>query len=482
MHQKITTSSCFPDVVRLQDLSSECPNPLFFSSDSFHSVQVTYNTNGREPTEPLHDMLGFNSDFYGSHELPDVLVIGLQEVSMHLSSIIISDPWTREVDKVLFPWDFVRIRMDRMHGLLLLMYCKRSIMTMIRDLISIHTKTGLSQLIGSKGAVSISCKISGTSFVITCAHLSAHQAKFEHRLRDYATIIDEQVFHNDRQANRILSHDYAIFMGDLNFRINHMTEDQVHERATSVFLSAGHRTKAVREILESDQLRIAMKEGLAFSEFQEPDVSFMPTYKFIVGSSQYDLSRIPALTDRILFRYCADAYEHELPGLKLHLSPLRYTSHPIYTISDHKPVSALFIFKAFNRKAYESEKSKLIEPTRVSFLPINFRNGQENAIFFTLSSKSRQLTCDDFVAIFRSDFTCLAQEIQRSYVNPSQETNVSPPRVHDFPDHHVHTVPWFRITFSENVHLLPSPATYCMLYISSRFNDVLGISPPFDVK
>lgn len=125
--------------------------------------------------------------------MPDVLAVGFQEVALHLSSLLLHDPWTRAVDRVLRLWDFVRVKQHRMQGILLLVYCKRSLVPEIRGLQSTQTKTGISQLFGSKGAISVSCKISGVSFVITCAHLSAHQEKNENRVRDYATIIDEQV-------------------------------------------------------------------------------------------------------------------------------------------------------------------------------------------------------------------------------------------------------------------------------------------------
>lgn len=409
--------------------------------------------------------------------MPDVVVVGFQELALHLSSFLLEDPWTRMVDRVLAPWGFVRIKQHRMQGILLLMYCKRNLVPEIRGLQSTQTKTGLSQFVGSKGAVSISCKISGVSFVLTCAHLSAHQEKFDNRVRDYATIVDEQVFNNDLQANHILSHDYGIFMGDLNFRINNLTELEVHEKSTRIFSTPGNRMKVVKELLEDDQLGIAMREGVAFSEYCEPDITFMPTFKFIVGSNQYDLLRKPSWTDRILYRFTANAYENELPALRLNLSPLKYCSHPGYLISDHKPVSALFLFSAFNRKAYEN--TNLSEPSKIAFLPLSgWRNGDENCVWFTLTSKSRNLTSDDYVAIYRSNFLSLAEEIHRSYVNLRQETSVSPPRVRESLSH-VHDTSWFKVTFHENVLLEPS--VYCFLYISSRFNDVFSISPPFDV-
>lgn len=57
-----------------------------------------------------------------------------------------------------------------------------------------------------------------------------------------------------------------------------------------------------------DQLRAAMAAGQAFAHLQEAPITFRPTYKFDRGSLDplgYDSSekrRVPAWTDRILFR------------------------------------------------------------------------------------------------------------------------------------------------------------------------------------
>lgn len=431
--------------------------------------QITYNTNGRPPTQPLHELLGFSRDFYGRSHLPDLLAVGLQELP--ITSLFTHEPWTRHISHILSAWDYVRLKQHRMHGILLLLYCKRSLVPEVRALESVDTRTGVSRIVGSKGAVSISCKVSGVSLVVTCAHLSPHEEQCESRVRGYATVIDEQVFRKDGQANGILTHDYAIFMGDLNFRINSMTEEAVHEAALS------HGPQVVTQLLQWDQLSTVRREGSAFSEFREPQVSFMPTYKFFVGTCHYDLCRKPAYTDRILFRSIDRAYEDQVPGLRLDLSPLCYNSHPDYLISDHKPVSALFVFKAFNRRVYEH--SGLTEPTRITFLPLSdWKNADYNTVWFTCAHMSRDLTSDDFLSIFPADFSSLDEEIHRSYVNPRPETKLRPPGLHASHDH-VHNAFWYKTTFSPSVTLQSS--TYRLLYFNSRFGDVFSMSPPFDV-
>lgn len=64
------------------------------------------------------------------------------------------------------------------------------------------------------------------------------------------------------------------------------------------------------KLLSTDQLVKAMKNGQAFTGYEEPNISFCPTYKFIPDTEEYSCSvhggrlkgRIPAWCDRILYK------------------------------------------------------------------------------------------------------------------------------------------------------------------------------------
>ncbi|CAG2181383.1 unnamed protein product, partial [Oppiella nova] len=66
-------------------------------------------------------------------------------------------------------------------------------------------------------------------------------------------------------------------MGDLNFRIDDMTADEVHD----IVLNRRHSGDSFAALLAKDQLLRVRREGRAFSEFSEAVPTFAPTYKFV---------------------------------------------------------------------------------------------------------------------------------------------------------------------------------------------------------
>lgn len=87
----------------------------------------------------------------------------------------------------------------------------------------------------------------------------------------------------------------------------------------------------LEHLYENDQLNLQMVAGLSFPFYSEARIAFMPTYKFDIGTDNYDSSekaRIPAWTDRILRK------GPNLRQLAYNCAPLRF--------SDHRPVYALF--------------------------------------------------------------------------------------------------------------------------------------------
>lgn len=124
----------------------------------------------------------------------------------------------------------------------------------------------------------------------------------------------------------ILDHDICILNGDLNYRIDVMSRDSVIRAV---------KQNDLAKLLELDQLLASRRKnpGFRLRAFNESPITFAPTYKYDVGSDEYDSSdkrRSPAWCDRILYR-----------GQRIR--QLDYRRHEV-RVSDHRPVSARFHF------------------------------------------------------------------------------------------------------------------------------------------
>ncbi|KAJ1432637.1 Endonuclease/exonuclease/phosphatase [Ochromonadaceae sp. CCMP2298] len=127
----------------------------------------------------------------------------------------------------------------------------------------------------------------------------------------------------------LLSHEYVFWMGDLNYRIDHISTDEVLRRI---------KENRLDTLIISDQLYIERQKQNCFTGFREGPLSFNPTYKYEPGTDEYEKRegkplRAPAWCDRILWK-C----QHSEGDVTL----MHYRAAPALRISDHKPVSALF--------------------------------------------------------------------------------------------------------------------------------------------
>ena len=168
-------------------------------------------------------------------------------------------------------------------------------------------------------------------------HLAAGQTQTVHRNNDLTAILDSMVLppidtstNSDTlidggDGSMILDNEICILNGDLNYRIDTMGRDTV-VRA----INANNFSK----LLERDQLLVSRRRnpGFEIRAFHELPINFAPTYKYDVGSDQYDTSekrRAPAWCDRILYRGTGK------------IKQLDYRRHEL-RVSDHRPVSGLF--------------------------------------------------------------------------------------------------------------------------------------------
>uniref|UniRef100_A0A8C3A6B8 Phosphatidylinositol 4,5-bisphosphate 5-phosphatase A n=1 Tax=Cyclopterus lumpus TaxID=8103 RepID=A0A8C3A6B8_CYCLU len=337
--------SSFTDSIQHKVLKSNAAFPLFLFPDRVYIV--TWNVGSAVPPDDITSLFGPNV----SDGSVDMFIIGLQEVNSminkRLKDVIFSDQWSELCMDTLSPFGYVLVASQRMQGVLLLVFSKFCHLPFLRGVQTESTRTGLGGYWGNKGGVSARMTVFGHPVCFLNCHLPAHMRNLEQRMEDFESILQQQQFEGGT-ATGVLDHDVVFWFGDLNFRIE---DYDIH-----VVKSAIDSNK-LPLLWERDQLNMAKHTESILEGFIEGPLKFPPTYKFDVGTHTYDTSakkRKPAWTDRILWRPRRTgspvpthnaALQRGLTswlGGATKVTQHVYRSHMGYTISDHKPVSALF--------------------------------------------------------------------------------------------------------------------------------------------
>lgn len=308
---------------------------------------LTWNVGTHSPREQdLSSLLSLNGNTTcPDNQLPDIYVIGFQEVSTsQVLKIFQDDPWVLKIAGALQDHQFVKVDSKQLQGILITMFAQHKHIPHMKNIESEATRTGLGGLWGNKGAVSIRLSLYGTGVAFVCSHLAAHDDKLKERIEDYHQIVDNHKY-NAEGYRRIFDHDFVFWFGDLNFRLS--GEMSAWDVRTDV------ENMRYADLLKLDQLNLLREKGSAFSLLEEQQPDFAPTFKFVEGTNEYNLKRRPAWCDRILHRVQSNIY----PGITLSANQLSYQSHMDYMLSDHKPVSATFSYKvdAANRTFTDEE-------------------------------------------------------------------------------------------------------------------------------
>ncbi|RDW74312.1 phosphatase family protein [Aspergillus mulundensis] len=283
--------------------------------------------------------------------------------------------WKRAVEDAL-PQGYKLIAETQLIGLLQLIYAAPSIADSISAVSSTSVGTGLLGYMGNKGAVATRLLLGETTcFIFVNCHLAAgsDKASLDRRNWDASQIVARTKFDpvdtdytlRDAPCESIGDEDYAFWFGDLNYRLEDIpggdvrqvlarhTEneyDRRHSALREVDGSSSPRIvvaedvgsqSPVSEVIPSDsdeeldpnqdpaslqttisslfphdQLRMQQHKQKAFHEgWREGQISFLPTYKYDVGSvARFDSSeklRGPSWCDRILYRSRKDKLRYE---------------------------------------------------------------------------------------------------------------------------------------------------------------------------
>ncbi|XP_074038341.1 inositol polyphosphate 5-phosphatase K isoform X1 [Leptinotarsa decemlineata] len=450
--------------------------------DNLRLYISTYNVGTSNPDQELKELFALSDQ--KNEKGPDFFILGFQEVKAQPHNMVMDslfdDPWTL-ASKELLQRDYIKLKSVRLQGLLLLVFSLRKHLLNIRDMESEYTRTGLAGMWGNKGAVTIRLSIYGCSICFVNAHLSAHDNQLKDRVEDYNSIIQEQEFHV-AETSKIFYHDYVFWMGDLNFRLQEEF-DKTPEEIERLIIK-----KELKKLFEHDQLRAVMKKGEAFSELTEQDPDFPPTFKFEVGAPCYDHKRRPAWCDRIL--YCVNRHNYENVTLKV--EQLSYKSHPSYTLSDHRPVTAEFMIKIPQQVQKIMKEASLplsvdqvfsdYSECVIEFDEIGRWDADiDNYVYYTVT-KDVPETTDDWIGLFKDNFDALDDYITYEYVNkcttPIEASGKSTDAHGD-----LSKPTRFKVIFPEVPNHVRG--VFCLVYFSQtedKVSSVLGMSNPFLIK
>ena len=271
------------------------------------------------------------------HWKADLFAITLQEVVDLASTDMLLQrhcefEWEDAIGKVLGE-SVVKIESVVRGGLVLFLFARKRVIPEMRHIAFGGLNVGAMGA-PNKSGVAIRVQMRGHRLCFIGAHLPSGKGSNALRNDSFHRIYGDLKFDGDAQRNkygRIGDHDAIFWCGDLNYRLS-INNTQI---ATVFDLI---RRKRVEKLLKYDQLKKGQQRREAFSRFIEPEIAFLPTYKFEPGTSRYETRkqkplRMPSYTDRILYH---------LNRKRVRIESLAYDSVIDVMISDHKPVYALF--------------------------------------------------------------------------------------------------------------------------------------------
>ncbi|KAJ0470004.1 putative endonuclease/exonuclease/phosphatase [Helianthus annuus] len=279
---------------------------------------------------------------------------------------------------------FSLVASKQMVGIFLCIFIRNDLRRYVSDLKVSCVGRGIMGYLGNKGSISISVTLHRTTFCFVCTHLASGEKEGDEfkRNSDVTEILKKTRFSRSFRTlgklvppSNILGHEKIIWLGDLNYRLS-STSNDVHEIL---------QRNDWQALLEKDQLKIEQKAGRIFKGWEEGDICFAPTYKYVMNSDRYvaqtstpkEKRRTPAWCDRILWKG---------EGLK-QMSYVRGESK----FSDHRPVNSLFSVQV-NLPPNENRDNFKDPNTRSSLLPDCVAKGQDQELLISKTTSCIEST------------------------------------------------------------------------------------------
>lgn len=345
------------------------------STESVEEQEERFNK--KKSTYPQNDSpAGSHSDEIGLYVLGLQEIVDISSVTEAVKPY--TDPypakrWKSAIEESL-PSGYEKVAEQQLLGLLILIYASPEVLPNVSSVDASSVGTGLMGYLGNKGAVSVRLLLGeATRLCFVNCHLAAgaDQAALNRRIWDTQQILNRTRFtpisidgdSPDAAEEKIGDEDFAFWFGDLNYRLDDIPGEDVrrllllHTRNEYDIANKSKRKidselgyvnapsgessnddgsdmgsadednqldpktdpaslhTTLQSLLAHDQLRTQQKLRKAFHEgWREGDISFLPTYKYDIGSvgmfDSGEKKRSPSWCDRILFRTRRDLEQY----------------------------------------------------------------------------------------------------------------------------------------------------------------------------
>ena len=291
---------------------------------------ATWNVNAFDTTNPhntnrlnLRELLFPHKHSFHMETPPDIIIISLQEiVELCTKNILLQDNnkpsitfWVNQLWECVGKDTYIKLHQNELVGIMLITFIKVNLFPYVKHCKSFTKKTGANGLFGNKGVCVHSFHLCERKFAFAGVHYACGVEKNIKRVDELRTTLDVAVGKDElfRQS------DVWFICGDLNFRI-----DLDKERCVEHI-----KTRNITALGEFDQCRNVIKE-VYNDEICEDVVKFMPTFKYVKGTNEYNLNkRVPSWCDRIVYKNTQA------------VTNVFYDVANIY-LSDHIPVVGLY--------------------------------------------------------------------------------------------------------------------------------------------
>ncbi|GMS89360.1 hypothetical protein PENTCL1PPCAC_11535, partial [Pristionchus entomophagus] len=368
-----------------------------------------------------------------SEGIEELLIIGLQEVAHGEQYGGTTPSWLNSLVKAVGEQTrYTLIGKTFQATNLLLIFVQRKHASKINRIEYRFAKNTLGGLTGHKGSIGAMLSFSnGQSIVLTLSHFVHDVSQLEARIMQYKG--NKMCTFPEAKSVRA-----SFWFGDLNFRIEG-EQDEVKKK-----IDQGN----LENLLERDQLLKYRNQGRVFTDYEEASIKFAPTYRFVMGSTDYDLKRTPSWCDRILYKGTANS----------RVVAKNYSRMDRVLASDHLPVQGIYNIPLADLPATQEWRISFHHiPTWYTSIPLSVRFRYRRSDYW-----KRKGGFTDWIGLFPARAPDLTNPIKWVFAMTCYTDSSSPPSI---------------VAEFESMET----GEYRVAYHSVHYNMVIGLSSPFKV-